>query len=97
MQSRDLGQQQALVPDGALGIDGRVEAGSRADDVLYVVAGIGVGQNRQIDSDMQEASDFVRKLLDRIENEAAIVETGGGLEDCAGIALAPAFPGGYSK
>ena len=50
-QSRDLGEVEALVPDGALGIDGRVEAGDRADDVLHVVAGIGVGHDRQIGSD----------------------------------------------
>ncbi len=50
-ETRDLGQVEALVPDGALGIDGRVETGDRADDVLHVVAGIGIGQDRQIGSD----------------------------------------------
>ena len=50
-QSRDLGQVEALVPDGALGIDSGVEAGDRADDALHVVAGIGVGHDGQIGSD----------------------------------------------
>ncbi len=42
-ESRDLGQVEALVPDGALGIDGGVEAGDRTDDVLHVSSGTGIG------------------------------------------------------
>ena len=52
VEIRDLGELEALVPDGALGIDGRVETGDRADNVLHVVAGIGVGHDSQIGGDM---------------------------------------------
>ena len=79
-QAWDLGNVEALVPDGALGIDGRVEAGDEVGDVLHVVAGVTVGQNAEISHDVQEAADIVGQLLDRIENESAIVEAGGGLD-----------------